>query len=102
MVLCWAHLGRSQTKVPGLALSCPYHCTSANSEQRGLLRKQLSLKDLRGEHGQHKDEDFRRTWVHFKLPNVIWNVFHQAGEYNPGQSRVHHGTHTHTQGQFSP
>lgn len=63
MVLCWAHLGRSQTRVPGLALSCPYHCTSANSEHRGLLRKQLSLKDLQGEHRQHKDEDFRRTWV---------------------------------------
>lgn len=39
-------LGRSQTRVPGLALSCPYHCTSASSEHRGLLRKQLSLKDL--------------------------------------------------------
>lgn len=37
--------GRSQTSVPGLALSCPYHCTSASSEHRGLLRKQLSLKD---------------------------------------------------------
>lgn len=37
---------RSQTRVPGLALSCPYHCTSASSEHRGLLRKQLSLKDL--------------------------------------------------------
>lgn len=39
-------VGRSQTRVPGLALSCPYHCTSASSEHRGLLRKQLSLKDL--------------------------------------------------------
>lgn len=39
-------IGRSQTRVPGLALSCPYHCTSASSEHRGLLRKQLSLKDL--------------------------------------------------------
>lgn len=39
-------LRRSQTRVPGLALSCPYHCTSASSEHRGLLRKQLSLKDL--------------------------------------------------------
>lgn len=49
MVLCWALLGRSQTRVPGLALSRPYHCTSANSEHRGLLRKQLSLKDLQGQ-----------------------------------------------------
>lgn len=56
MVLCWAFLGRSHTRVPGLALSRPYHCTSANSEQRGLLRKQLSLKDLQ-EKQQHKDED---------------------------------------------
>lgn len=62
ILLCWAHLGRSQTRVPGLALSCPYHCTSANSEQRGLLRKQLSLKDLQGKHQQHKDEDFIQTW----------------------------------------
>lgn len=38
--------GRSQTRVPGLALSRPYHCTSANSEHRGLLRKQLSPVDL--------------------------------------------------------
>lgn len=37
-------IGRSQTSVPGLALSCPYHCTSASSEHIGLLRKQLSLK----------------------------------------------------------
>lgn len=33
------------TRVPGLAFSCPYHCTSASSEHRGLLRKQLSLND---------------------------------------------------------
>lgn len=39
-------VGKSQTRVPGLALSCPYHCTSASSEHRGLLRKQLSPKDL--------------------------------------------------------
>lgn len=39
-------ISRSQTRVPGLALSCPYHCTSASSEHSGLLRKQLSLKDL--------------------------------------------------------
>lgn len=36
----------SHTSVPGLALSRPYHCTSASSEHSGLLRKQLSLKDL--------------------------------------------------------
>ncbi|TNN26335.1 hypothetical protein EYF80_063529 [Liparis tanakae] len=36
---------RSQTRVPGLALSRPYHCTSASSEHEGL-RKQPSLKDL--------------------------------------------------------
>lgn len=35
----------SHTSVPGLALSRPYHCTSASSEHSGLLRKQLSLKD---------------------------------------------------------
>lgn len=38
-------IGRSQTRVPGLALSRPYHCTSASSEHKGLLRKQLSLND---------------------------------------------------------
>lgn len=86
-VLCWAHLGRSQTRVPGLALSCPYHCTSANSEQRGLLRKQLSLKDLQGKHQQHKDEDSRRT-------RVTSNKQMQSG--------IHHRTHTHAQGQFRP
>lgn len=39
------HTGGSQTKVPGLVLSFLYHCTSASSEHKGLLRKQLSLKD---------------------------------------------------------
>lgn len=63
MILRWVHLRRPQTRVPGLALSCPYHCTSANSEQRGLLRKQLSLKDLQGKGQQHKDEDFTRMRV---------------------------------------
>lgn len=62
MVLCWALLGKAQTRVPGLALSRPYHCTSANSEQRGLLRKQLSLKDLQGKQ-QRRDEDVRQTLV---------------------------------------
>lgn len=47
MGLFWALRDRSQTRVPGFALSCPYHCTSASSEHSGLLRKQLSLKDLR-------------------------------------------------------
>lgn len=62
MVLCRALLGRAQTRVPGLALSRPYHCTSANSEQRGLLRKQLSLKDLQGKQ-QRRDEDVRQARV---------------------------------------
>lgn len=87
MVLRWARLGRSQTRVPGLALSCPYHCTSASSEQRGLLRKQLSLKDLQGKHQQHEDEDFRGTWVILK--QAIWNLFHQMEEYNPGHPPGH-------------
>lgn len=55
-------IGRSQTRVPGFALSCPYHCTSASSEHRGLLRKQLSLKDLQSmTQDQHKT-DFRERW----------------------------------------
>lgn len=45
MGLFSALIRRTQTSVPGLALSCPYHCTSASSEHRGLLIKQLSLKD---------------------------------------------------------
>lgn len=88
MVLRWAHLGRSQTRVPGLALSCPYHCTSASSEQRGLLRKQLSLKDLQGKHQQRKDEDCRRTWVASKcnlesIPSDRWRASHRSTAGHP-------------------
>lgn len=54
--------GKSQTRVPGLALSCPYHCTSASSEHKGLLRKQLSLKDLRRKRGQDQN-DMRELFV---------------------------------------
>lgn len=56
MGLFCAPKGWSQTRVPGLALSCPYHCTSASSEHRGLLGKQLSLKDLQRKRDQdHTD-----------------------------------------------
>lgn len=63
-----APVRRSQTRVPGLALSCPYHCTSASSEHRGLLRKQLSLKDLQRKTQDQDKTDFREK---ANYPNTI-------------------------------
>lgn len=100
MVLCRALLGRSQTRVPGLALSRPYHCTSANSEHRGLLRKQLSLKDLQGQTTTPGWRPQTHTRL-FKQTNVSWGLIPtvtEIQEHTLDQSPVHHRTHTPAQG----
>lgn len=64
-------IGRSQTSVPGLALSCPYHWTSASSEHRGLLRKQLSLKVLQ----RKKDQNQNRCRAAFLSLSAVCELF---------------------------
>lgn len=62
----------SHTSVPGLALSRPYHCTSASSEHSGLLRKQLSLKDLEEE---EEEEAQIITRIYHSIIYIDTNIF---------------------------